>query len=157
MSFASAAQHWHFDHVGVVVKSLDKGRAHFVQALGVTDWTDPLDDPVNGVHLQFGRDASGTVYELLAPLDADSPVAGALAARKNLLNHVAYRVPSLVEGAAALREARCFPTADPKPAIAFGGALIQFFVTPIDTIVELIEAPDFAHDFKPLSDSQGDR
>lgn len=157
MTFALAAQHWHFDHVGVVVKSLDKGCRHFVDALGVSEWTDPLEDPVNGVHLQFGRDASGTVYELLSPLDADSPVAAALAARKDLLNHVAYRVPDLAEAAASLREARCFPTADPKTAIAFGGALIQFFVTPIDTIVELIEAPDFAHDFKFLSSSQGGR
>ncbi|HWU72889.1 MAG TPA: VOC family protein [Sphingomonas sp.] len=147
MSFALAAQHWHFDHVGVVVKTLDRGRKHFVHALGVSDWTDPIEDPVNGVHLQFGRDGSGMVYELVAPLDTGSPVAGALAARKNLLNHVAYRVPDLAEAAAGLREARCFPTAEPKPAIAFGGAMIQFFVTPIDTIVELIEAPDFAHDF----------
>jgi len=150
MSFAPAVQRWHFDHVGVVVKSLDKGRWHFISALGVNEWTDPLEDPLNGVNLQFGRDASGTVYELLSPLNAESPVAGTLVARKNLLNHVAYRIPDLAEAAATLREARCFPTADPKTAIAFGGALIQFFVTPIDTIVELIEAPDFAHDFKPL-------
>lgn len=139
---------WPFDHIGVVVKTLDKGRAHFFAALAVTEWTDPLDDPVNGVHLQFGRDASGTVYELLAPLDADSPVQGALQGRKNLLNHVAYRVPDLTAAAATLRDARCFPTADPKPAIAFDGARIQFFVTPIDTIIELIEAPDFQHDFR---------
>jgi methylmalonyl-CoA/ethylmalonyl-CoA epimerase len=139
---------WPFDHIGVVVKTLDKGRAHFAAALAVTEWTDPLDDPVNGVNLQFGRDASGTVYELLAPLDADSPVQGTLQGRKNLLNHVAYRVPDLTAAAATLRDARCFPTADPKPAIAFGGARIQFFVTPIDTIIELIEAPDFQHDFR---------
>lgn len=155
MSFALAAQHWHFDHVGVVVKTLEKGRRHFVEALGIADWTDPIEDPVNGVHLQFGRDSSGVIYELLSPLDANSPVAGALAARKNLLNHVAYRVPDLAEAATGLRAARCFPTAEPKPAIAFGGAMIQFFVTPIDTIVELIEAPDFAHNFVSHSANQG--
>lgn len=142
---------WHFDHIGVVVKSIDKGRAHFSGALSVDEWTDPLVDPVNGVRLQFGRDRSGTVYELLSPIDTDSPVQGALAGRKNLLNHVAYRVPDLVGAAAHLREARCLPTADAKPAIAFGGAAIQFFVTPIDTIIELIEAPDFRHDFRRLA------
>ncbi|HEX7851702.1 MAG TPA: VOC family protein [Sphingomonas sp.] len=144
----AAAQHWQFDHVGVVVKSLEKGRSHFVRALGISEWTAPLEDPVNGVHLQFGRDGSGMVYELLSPLGPESPVAGALAGRKNLLNHVAYRVADLRGAAEELRGAGCFPTADPKPAIAFGGAMIQFFVTSINTIVELIEAPDFAHDFQ---------
>jgi methylmalonyl-CoA/ethylmalonyl-CoA epimerase len=129
ISFALAAQHWHFDHLGVVVKTLDKGRKHFVEALGIADWTDPFEDPINGVYLQFGRDGSGVVYELLSPLDADSPVAGALTARKNLLNHVAYRVTDLTVAAARLRETRCFPTTEPKPAVAFGGAMIQFFVT----------------------------
>ncbi|HEX4695897.1 VOC family protein [Sphingomonas sp.] len=157
MSSVSVPQQWRFDHAGVVVKSLEKGRKHFSEALGVNDWSHPLVDRVNGVHLQFGRDASLMVYELLSPLDADSPVAGALAARKNLLNHVAYRVRDLAEAAAALRDARCFPAGEPKPAIAFGGAMIQFFVTPIDTIVELIEAYDFAHDFRPLAVSQGER
>ncbi|RYE42646.1 MAG: glyoxalase, partial [Hyphomicrobiales bacterium] len=115
---------WPFDHVGVVVRSLNKGRRHFMGALGIYEWTEPLDDPVNGVHLQFGRDASGTVYELLAPLDDTSPVAGALKGRKNLLNHIAYRVPDLARAAGKLREERCLPTGDPRPAIAFGGALI---------------------------------
>ena len=80
----------------------------------------PLEDPVNGVYLQFGRDPTGMVYELLTPLDATSPVQGALVARKNLLNHRAYRVPKLALAGERLRQAGCAPTVDPKPAIALG-------------------------------------
>lgn len=144
----SPCESWIFDHVGVVVSDLAKGRAHFVAMLGISQWTEPLADAVNGVNLTFGRDPTGMVYELLAPIDAASPVYGAMRARMNILNHMAYRVPDLDAAAAHLREARCAPTGHPSIAIAFGGARIQFFVTPIGSIVEIIEAPLFDHDFQ---------
>ena len=115
----------------------------------MSQWTDPLEDTVNGVHILFGRDPTGMVHELLAPIDENSPVFRALKTRTNLLNHTAYLVPSLSEGAAHMRGARCFPTGDPRPAIAYGGAPIQFFVTPLGTIIELIEAPHHQHHFQP--------
>lgn len=136
-----------FDHIGVVVKTLEKGRRSLQQTLGIREWTVELEDPVNGVHVTFGRDPCGVVYELLAPLDAQSPVQGALQARKNLLNHVAYLVPNLGEAAALMRAAGCAPTAEPKRAVAYGNRMIQFFVTPLNVIVELIEAPGHIHNF----------
>ena len=136
-----------FDHIGVVVKTLEKGRRSLQQTLGIIEWTIELEDPVNGVHVTFGRDPSGMVYELLAPLDALSPVQGALQARKNLLNHVAYLVPNLGEAAARMRSAGCASTAEPRVALAYGNRMIQFFVTPLNIIVELIEAPGHKHTF----------
>lgn len=144
----SVCESWIFDHIGVVVADLAKGRAHFVAMLGVSFWTEPLTDPTNGVHLTFGRDPTGVVYELLAPINATSPVYSAMRARTNILNHTAYRVPDLEAAAAHLRDARCAPTGHPSPAIAFGGARIQFFVTPIASIIEIIEAPLFEHAFQ---------
>ena len=138
-----------FDHIGVVVKTLEKGRRSLQQTLGIIEWTIELEDPVNGVHVTFGRDPCGIIYELLAPLDAGSPVQGALLGRKNLLNHIAYLVPNLSESAARMRSAGCAPTADPQPAIAYGNRMIQFFVTPLNIIVELIEAPGHQHNFNP--------
>ena len=138
-----------FDHIGVVVKTLEKGRRSLQKTLGIIEWTTELADPVNGVHVTFGRDPCGVVYELLAPLDVLSPVQGALQARKNLLNHVAYLVPNLGEAATRMRSAGCAPSADPKPAIAYGNCMIQFFVTPLNIIVELIEAPWHRHSFIP--------
>lgn len=138
---------WRFDHVGVVVKSLDAARARFAATLGVAEWTAPLEDPVNGVRLAFGRDPGGMVYELLEPIDEASPIHRALKSRTNLLNHSAYRVPSLAEAAEHLRASGCMPTGDSRPAIAFGGAPIQFFVSPDGILIELIEAPGHRHAF----------
>ena len=138
-----------FDHLGLVVKSLGKGREALAGALMIRDWTEEFRDPVNGVRIQFGRDPAGVVYELLEPLDESSPVHSALATSKAILNHVAYRVADLDAHAERMRNAGCMPTSEPKPAIAYGGRRIPFFVTPVRLIIELIEAPDHAHAYIP--------
>ena len=136
-----------FDHIGLVVKSIEKGRRVMLQVHGITEWTQAVTDPVNGVHILFGRDPAGIVFELLEPVDALSPLYGALKARKNLLNHVAYRVADLAAATLAMRTAGCAPIGDPRPAIAFGNGYIQFFVSPLNTVIELIEAPSHVHVF----------
>ena len=136
-----------FDHIGIVTRSLEKGRKVLEATLGVQAWTRTWEDDVNGVLAQFGRDASGVCYELLVPHGPDSPLQEALSTRRAILNHVAYLVPDLAAGEERLREAGCAPTAPAKPAIAYGGRPIQFFVTPLWLIVELIEAPDHTHVF----------
>jgi methylmalonyl-CoA/ethylmalonyl-CoA epimerase len=138
---------WQFDHLGLVAKSLAKGRRGIGEALGIVGWTEKIEDPVNGVRLQFGRDRAGVVYELLEPLDETSPVYPALTSGRAILNHVAYLVPDLGRAAEVLRSGGAGPVSDPKPAIAYGGARIQFFVTSVRMIVELIEAPGHQHQF----------
>lgn len=138
-----------FDHLGLVVKSVAKGRNALTKMLLIRQWTAEFEDPVNGVRLQFGRDPAGVCYELLEPLDEKSPVYPALTAGKAILNHVAYRVGDLAAQAEHLRQAGCAPTSEPKPAIAYGGRNIQFFVTPLRFIIELIEAPDHQHLYIP--------
>lgn len=140
---------WRFDHLGVVAKSLARGRKGIETALGVSGWTEEIVDPVNGVRLQFGRDRAGVVFELLEPLDESSPVFPALASGKAILNHVAYVVPDLGSAAGLLRRGGFAPAGEPKPAIAYGGARIQFFVTPLRFIVELVEAPEHTHLYIP--------
>jgi methylmalonyl-CoA/ethylmalonyl-CoA epimerase len=138
---------WRFDHLGVVVKTLERGRSRLADLLSISDWTGAIDDPVNGVRLQFGRDPAGLVYELLEPLGQDSPVHSALQGGRAILNHVAYRVPDLKAGAEHFARAGAAPVGEPKPAIAYDGLPIQFFVTPLRFVIELIEAPDHAHAF----------
>lgn len=140
-----------FDHLGLVVKSLANGRNTLAEVLSIRDWTDEFRDPVNGVLLQFGRDPAGVVYELLEPLDDKSPVYSALVTAKGILNHVAYRVADLSAHAGHMRRTGCAPTSDPKSAIAYGGRRIQFFITPLRLIIELIEAPNHAHLYRPLA------
>jgi len=138
-----------FDHMGLVVKSVAKGRRVLSEMLGVRDWTEEFHDPVNGVLLQFGRDPAGVVYELLEPLDETSPVYPALSGGKAILNHVAYLVSDLGEAREHMRRSGCAPTSEPKPAVAYDGHNIQFFVTPLRFVIELIEAPNHQHTYLP--------
>jgi methylmalonyl-CoA/ethylmalonyl-CoA epimerase len=138
---------WRFDHLGVVVKQLGRGRERMTALLSITDWTAPIDDPINGVRLQFGRDPAGVVFELLEPLGEHSPVYPALRTGMAILNHVAYLTADLSAAAVHLTAAGAARATDPKPAIAYGGRPIQFFVTPLNFIIELIEAPGHEHTF----------
>lgn len=137
-----------FDHIGLVVSSLSLGRQTLSLLLGIQAWTDEFVDPVLGVSVQFGRDSSNLCYELIAPLGDASSVSNALGTGRNILNHVAYLVPDLPVAAAQLRNTGAMPTGDPLPAVAYGGSLVQFFVTPLRFIIEIIETSDHEHKYR---------
>ena len=139
-----------FDHIGVVVRRLDTGRDHLSRLFEIDRWTAEFDDPVNMVRVQFALDPSGICYELVAPFGDESPIAEVLRTGNRILNHVAYLVDDLAAAAARLRAARCVPAGPAKPAIAYSGRNIQFFVSPVRIIVELIEAPEHRHIYTPF-------
>jgi methylmalonyl-CoA/ethylmalonyl-CoA epimerase len=136
-----------FDHIGIVAPSLAEGRAHIGRLLNITRWTGEFADPINQVYVQFGCDQSSVCYEIVAPLGDASPVRAALKSSNRILNHVAYRVADLDVRAAHFRENRCVAAGPPRPAIAYGNRRIQFFMTPLGFLVELIEAPEHQHLF----------
>jgi methylmalonyl-CoA/ethylmalonyl-CoA epimerase len=128
-----------FDHIGLFVRDLAEGQVHLGTLLPIVQWTAAMDDPLLNVRIQFGIDASGLRYELVAPLGPDGPVDRALASGNNLLNHVAYRVGDLDAELRRLRRRGCIPTGAPKPAVAFGGRRIVFVLTPLRFVLELVE------------------
>ena len=143
-----------FDHIGFVVRDLVAGRETLRDGLGISEWTEAFRDPVNDVIVQFGRTPvgrpeapgdPGICYELITPLSSASPVTAALARGVNLLNHVAYRVAALGAEADRLEEAGFLVLGPPKPAVAYGGKPIQFFLSRTRLMIELIEAPAHQH------------
>ena len=139
-----------FDHIGILAKSLDTSAAEFGGAVGATEATARFDDPVLTVSVRFLRDRSGVVYELIAPLGDSSVISGALRKNANIINQLAYRTPSLAEGAARLKSKGFLILGPPLPALAFGGASVQFLMSPMGFIIELIEAQDHVHAFFPF-------
>ncbi len=134
-----------FDHIGITTTGLESGRALLGDALGVTRWTEAFDDPVNDIWVQFGLDASGTCYELLAPRSERSPINHVLSKKINVLNHVAYLVDDLAARAQYLVAMGFAAVAPAKPAIAYGNKPIQFFVSRSRLLIEMIEAPGHEH------------
>lgn len=139
-----------FDHIGIVVADIAEGERLLGAMFGIENWTAVIEDPGIGVYVQFGIGQDGPCYELIAPLRADSPISVALRTGKGILNHVAYLVFDLARAAEELRDLDCMPVADAHPAVAYDGKLVQFFLSPLRFIVELIEAPGHRHSFLHL-------
>ena len=140
-----------FDHVGVTTTSLASGRALLEGSIGVRAWTSEFRDEINDVWVQFGRCGAGMCYELVAPLSDGSPVNRVLSKKINVLNHLAYLVDDLPAASARLLATGFVPIAEARPAIAYDGALIQFFVAPSRLMIELIAAPGHQHRYEPVS------
>jgi methylmalonyl-CoA/ethylmalonyl-CoA epimerase len=128
-----------FDHIGIFVHSLEEGRGQLGKLLNVGDWSAAVDDDVLKISVQFGSDESGQRYELVAPAGKPNPIDGSLARKRNLLNHVAYRVVDLEAAMDQLRGQGAVPLGNPTAARALDGAQVVFFMTELGVIVELIE------------------
>jgi hypothetical protein len=134
--------------MGMVVSNLSFGRQHLAAIFYIERWTEAFEDPINNVFVQFGLDKSGHCYELVAPRNKESPVSVFLKRKTDIVNHVAYLVNSLDVEVARLREHRCMPITAPNPAVAYNNCRIQFLLSPMGFIFELIEAPDHRHVYK---------
>jgi methylmalonyl-CoA/ethylmalonyl-CoA epimerase len=136
------------DHLGLIVPDIATGRDFLTTALGITRWTPITHDPTLGVSVCFGTSETNTLaYELIAPFGEASPITNALRAGKHILNHLAYLTPDLEASAEHLRASGCCPAGDPKPALAYEGRRIQFFISPLRFVIELIEKPGHQHPY----------
>ncbi|MDD1518427.1 VOC family protein [Bradyrhizobium sp. DASA03005] len=139
-----------FDHVGLVVRDLKSGLTNVCSLLPIVSATRVYDDQVLGVSVQFLRDAGGVMFELIAPLGDNSPVAKIAVSGKGVINQVAYRVENLAEAAKYFRARGATPTGAAKSAVAFDGAPVQFFLTREFVVIELIESEGASREFVPV-------
>jgi len=138
-----------FDHLGVVVSDLDKGRRHFSELYGINDWTDQFRDELNGVLVQFGTSGGNICYELVSPISKSSPVYNVLTKKINILNHFAYLVDNIRISSDVIIKKGFVALGLKKSAVAYDMNKIQFFYSrEFNYILELIEAKDHIHNFK---------
>lgn len=129
-----------FDHIGIFCKNLQFGREKLIEIFPILKLSKEFHDPLIKVSVQFLYDVNNFCYELVAPNGHGNPVDSILTNKKNILNHVAYKVHDFDLTIEKYRNFGCIPLTLPQSAIAFNGARVIFFLTPIDIIVELIEA-----------------
>jgi methylmalonyl-CoA/ethylmalonyl-CoA epimerase len=136
-----------FDHIGLVVASIEVEAPRLANVLRLTRWTDRFDDHALGVSVCFATGPASLVVELIAPLGPDSPVARAARQKRDCLNQIAYRTDDMAGTRAHFVAGGALVLSEPKPARAFGGAPVEFLLLPQGFIVELIGAPGFVHQF----------
>lgn len=133
---------FHFHHVGLAVRDI----AAATEALGATglvpapELPDAI-DPVLKVRLRFLRASSpqAPLVELVEGLGDGNPVEQLLQKVGPGPYHLCFAVESLEAGAAQLRDHKYRPITGRIPAVAFGGALVQFFFHAQCGLVELVE------------------
>jgi methylmalonyl-CoA/ethylmalonyl-CoA epimerase len=108
-------------HVGIAVPDIGAALAFYRDVLALEPHPPETADGADIVSLPFG-DAQ---VELLAPRDADGPIAKFLAKRGPGIHHVCYRVADLDAALAACRAAG-YRLIDETPRTGAGGRRIAF-------------------------------
>ena len=108
-------------HVGIAVPDIDTALAFYRDVLGLDPRAPETADGATIVSLPFGE----SEVELLAPRDADGPIARFLARRGPGIHHVCYRVANLDSALAACRAAG-YQLIDEIPRTGAGGRRIAF-------------------------------
>lgn len=108
-------------HIGVAVPDLSVAAAFYTEVLGLTAHPPEVADGAQILSFPFG-DAE---VELLAPLDADGPIAKFLARKGAGIHHICYRVPDLDAALDACRAAG-YRLVDEVPRRGAGGGRIAF-------------------------------
>jgi methylmalonyl-CoA/ethylmalonyl-CoA epimerase len=108
-------------HVGIAVPNLGAALAFYRDVLGLEPHPPETVDGATIVALRFGE----SKVELLAPRDADGPIARFLAKRGPGIHHVCYRVADLDAALSACRAAG-YRLVDETPRIGAGGRRIAF-------------------------------
>lgn len=127
-----------FHHAGVASRDIEADVALYA-TLGYAPEGDVFEDPIQKIRGIFLVGLS-TRVELVAPLDASSPVEAWLK-RGVRLYHLAYETSDIALAIARMRDARAKVVVPPVPAVAFGGRRIAFLMLPTMSLIELIEAP----------------
>ena len=108
-------------HVGVAVTDLDAAVAFYRDVLGLSPHPPEEADGATIVSLPFGD----SEVELLAPGQADSPIARFLERRGPGIHHICYRVPDLDAALDACR-AGGYRLVDEVPRPGAGGRRVAF-------------------------------
>lgn len=108
-------------HVGIAVPDIGAALAFYRDVLGLEPHPSETADGATIVSLPFGE----SEVELLAPRDADGPIARFLAKRGPGIHHICYRVADLDAALAACRAAG-YRLIDETPRTGAAGRRIAF-------------------------------
>ena len=125
-----------------------------------------MDDTGLDVRIAFLRGQTGPYIEIVAPLGPNGPLKSLLSRR--LLPspyHTCYATEDVVATGKYIRNKGFIPLGEPRPALAFGGAIIAYYYHPATGMLELVERPPMwptvrkimlfaasANFFSPISD-----
>lgn len=145
MNAQSTALFTHIDHVGIAVPDLDEAISFYESAYGMTMVHREVNEEQGVAEAMMAVGDSTSCIQLLAPLNEQSTIAKFIDRNGVGIQQMAYRVESIDDVCAALKE-RGLRLLYPEPKRGTAGSRINF-IHPRDAggvLVELVE-PATAH------------
>ena len=131
------------DHIGIVVRSLEKGIRQWVEMFGYCKSSDIVNNTRQKVQVVFLSKQGSLTVKLLEPSGADSPVAG-LAARGGGLHHICFRCQDMKVQIPLLQQSGARLIIPPEPGEAFNHREIAFLFAANNLNIELIDTTEKA-------------
>jgi len=129
-----------FHHIGIFCNTINEGKKNILNLLKPKKISKITYDKNLGVKVLFITDKDNIMYEIVAPYGKKNPVSKILKQKKNILNHIAYKVKNFDNVILKLRSKGFAPLGRAQPALAFKNMRVCFFLTPLNFIIEVIES-----------------
>jgi len=126
------------DHIGIVVKNLEKGAAHWERCFGYEPMTKPVLNTRQKVYVLFLKKEDSVMIKLIAPAGESSPVYR-FAERGGGLHHLCFKCDNLKDGIEGLKSEGYRQLSTTEPGEAFGNEMIAFLLSNHGINIELID------------------
>jgi len=126
------------DHIGIVVKSIDKGIEHWEQVFEYRKMTDIVVNSRQKVKVVFLCKKDSLTVKLIEPVDESSPVYK-FALKGGGLHHICFKCKDMNKDLERLKEMGLRVLTEPQPGEAFENENIAFIYAKHGLNIELID------------------
>jgi len=126
------------DHIGIAVKSIDKGIAHWQEVFGYKQATEMVVNTRQKVQVVFMEKEGSLTVKLISPSDEKSPLHKFLAKGEGL-HHLCFKCDNLEDGLSYLQGKGLRIISPSQPGEAFANENIAFLFGKMGLNIELID------------------
>lgn len=126
------------DHIGIVVKSIEKGIDHWINVFGYEQMTEVVTNTRQKVKVVFMQKENSTLIKLVEPIDESSPAYN-MARKGGGLHHIGFKCDNITDEIINLKKQGLRVIAEPQPGEAFDNKLIAFLFAKHGLNIELID------------------
>ena len=127
------------DHIGVLVKSIEKGILFWEEAFGYKQYTEVVINKRENVKVVFLENDNSILVKLIEPIDRSSTIYHS-AQKRGGVHHICFKCENIEEEIIRLKSLGFHLTTKPQPGEAFENNPIAFLFSPQGVSIELIDA-----------------
>lgn len=126
------------DHIGIAVRSLEKGIQHWEKAFGYQQMTEIVENTRQKVKVVFLHKPDSLTIKLIEPVDETSP-AFTFTRKGGGLHHLCFKCDDMTETIVDLKEKGLRVLAGPEPGEAFENEDIAFLFAKMGLNIEVTD------------------